>query len=550
MTAARAWKAGWLAAAALLLGACGGDGGGGGGGGGNGNGAAAGPPQTGGMAVVAVTSDFQAFNPVVNTHATTDDVIRFMLFTPLIQYDEKLNPVPWLAQRWEMTDTAVTFHLRNDVKWHDGQPVTAEDVKFTFDRAKDTTTASLIGSAYLGLVKSATVVDPYTIRFAFTAPHAQALDDFWWAPIPKHLLQNTPGPQLASAAYNRQPVGSGPFKFTAWKPNETLTLEANPAFPAGLGGRPRLDRVIFRIIPEPTTMVTELVNGTTDVIGWTLQPDQAVQVQAQQGLTLKHFPSREFTYLAWNGTRPPFNDPAVRRAMGMAVDRPSIIKGLMRGFAVQASGIIPAWSPMHTQAQPLPFDPNAARQLLAQAGWTDTNRDGVVEKNGRPLSFVLMVNTANRTHQDMAQVIQQQLKAVGAQVEVRTQEFQTMLRQFKARDYDAVIANWSLDTFKVDPTPLFSCAESRVQNLANRTGYCNPRADALIEQGLRSTDAAQARQTWAQYSQILQQDQPVTFLFWSEDMAGLGPRLQGVQMDARSKLANVRDWWIPADRRR
>ncbi|HEU4562675.1 MAG TPA: ABC transporter substrate-binding protein, partial [Longimicrobium sp.] len=171
-------------------------------------------------------------------------------------------------------------------------------------------------------------------------------------------------------------------------------------------------------------------------------------------------------------------------------------------------------------------------------------------KNGRPLSFVLMVNTANRTHQDMAQVIQQQLKAVGAQVEVRTQEFQTMLRQFKARDYDAVIANWSLDTFKVDPTPLFSCAESRVQNSANRTGYCNPQADALMEQGLRSTDGAQAKQTWAQYSQILQQDQPVTFLFWSEDMAGLGPRLQGVTMDARSKLANVRDWWIPADRRR
>jgi peptide/nickel transport system substrate-binding protein len=549
MTAARAWKAGWLAAAALLLGACGGDGGGGGGGG-NGSAAAAGPPQTGGMAVVAVTSDFQAFNPVVNTHATTDDVIRFMLFTPLIQYDEKLNAVPWLAQRWEMTDTAVTFHLRNDVKWHDGQPVTAEDVKFTFDMAKDTTSASLIGSAYLGLVKSATVVDPYTIRFAFTAPHAQALDDFWWAPIPRHLLQNTPAAQLASAAYNRQPVGSGPFKFSAWKPNETLTLEANTAFPAGLGGRPRLDRVIFRIIPEPTTMVTELVNGTTDVIGWTLQPDQAVQVQAQQGLTLKHFPSREFTYLAWNGTRPPFNDPVVRRAMGMAVDRPSIIKGLMRGYAVQASGIIPAWSPMHTQAQPLPFDANAAKQLLAQAGWVDSNRDGVVEKNGRPLSFVLMVNTANRTHQDMAQVIQQQLKAVGAQVEVRTQEFQTMLRQFKARDYDAVIANWSLDTFKVDPTPLFSCAESRVQNSANRTGYCNPQADALMERGLRSTDAAQARQTWAQYSQILQQDQPVTFLFWSEDMAGLGPRLQGVQMDARSKLANVRDWWIPADRRR
>jgi len=543
MPARNAWR---CAAAALLLAGCGGGEGGGGGQAGQN----AGPPQTGGMAVVAVTSDFQAFNPVVNTHSTTDDVIRFMLFTPLIQYDARLTPQPWLAQSWELSDTAVVFHLRNDVKWHDGQPVTAEDVKFTFDLAKDTTTASLIGSAYLGMVKSATVVDPYTVRFTFTAPHAQALDDFWWAPVPKHLLQNTPPAQMGQAAYNRQPVGSGPFRFAAWKPNETLTLEANPAFPAALGGRPKLDRVIFRIIPEPTTMVTELVNGNSDVIGWTLQPDQAVQVQQQPQLALKHFPSREFTYVAWNGTRAPFNDPAVRRAMGMAIDRASIITGLMRGFAVPAVGMIPSWSPMYTEIPALPFDASQAKAALAQAGWRDTNGDGIVEKNGKPLRFVLMVNSANRLHQDMAQVLQEELKAVGAQVEVRAQEFQTMLRQYKARDYDAVIANWSLDTFKVDPTPLFSCAQSRVPNSSNRTGYCNPRADALMEQGLRSTDAVQARQTWQQYFQLIQQDQPLTFLFWSEDMAGVGPRVQGVVMDARSKLADVKDWWIPADRRR
>jgi peptide/nickel transport system substrate-binding protein len=297
-------------------------------------------------------------------------------------------------------------------------------------------------------------------------------------------------------------------------------------------------------------MVTELVNGNSDVIGWTLQPDQAVQVQGQQQLTLKHFPSREFTYVAWNGTRPPFNDAAVRRAMGMAIDRASIIKGLMRGFAVPATGMVPSWSPMYSEIPALPFDANGAKAALAQAGWRDSNGDGIVEKGGKPLRFILMVNSANRLHQDMAQVLQQEMKAVGAQVEVRTQEFQTMLRQYKARDYDAVIANWSLDTFKVDPTPLFSCAQARVPNSSNRTGYCNPRADALMEQGLKSTDAAQAKQTWEQYFRLLQQDQPLTFLFWSEDMAGVGPRPQGVVMDARSKLANVKDWWIPADRRR
>ena len=533
--------------AAIALAACGGGDGGGEKGKGGAN---AGPPAQGGTAAIAVLSDFQAFNPVTNTHLTTDDVIKHMLFTPLIQYDEKLQPQPWLAERWELSDTAVTFFLRRDVTWHDGRPVTAEDVKFTFDLAKDPATASLLGSAYMNLVRSATVVDPNTIRFTFASPHAQALDGFWWAPLPRHLLQGVEPAQLSQHAFNRNPVGSGPFKFGEWRPSQSVTFEANPQFPAALGGRPRLDRVVFRIVPEATTMVTELINGTADMIGYTLLPDQGAQVQNQDGVQLRHYPSREFTFFAWNTTRPLFGDARVRRAMTMGIDRNQIIQGLLKGFAVPATGMIPEWSPLYTQMTPIAHDVNGARALLAQAGWTDANGDGIAEKGGQPLRFVLTINSANRLHADIAQVVQQQLRQIGADVQIRPQEFQSMLQQYKARQYDAVLANWSLDTFKVDPTPLFSCAEARIAGSANRTGYCNPQADRLMEQGLAATDAAQAKQIWAQYAQILQQDQPVTFLYWLEDMAGVGPRPQGVVTDVRSKIVNIREWWIPANRQR
>lgn len=548
MTAAKATRAGWLAAA-LLLAACGGGEGGGGGGGAQKD---AGPPQPGGTAAIDVLSDFQALNPVVNTHLTTDDVIKFMLFTPLIQYDEKLQPRAWLAERWDLTENNVTFTLRNDVKWHDGRPVTAEDVKFTFDLAKDTTTGSLLGAAYLNMVKSATVVDPRTIRFDFVAPHAQALDGFWWPPLPKHLLEGVSPAQLSQHAFNRNPVGSGPFRFREWRPNQSLTLEANPDFPAALGGRPRLDRVVWRVVPEATTMMTELFNGTADVIGYTLLPDQATQVRAQegQGVRLSHNPSREFTFIAWNNNDELFRDPRVRRAMTLAINREQIIQALLQGFAVPAHGIIPPWSPMYTDIGNLPHDAAQARQLLQQAGWADANGDRVVEKGGKPFRFTLLVNSANRLHQDMATVIQQQLAAVGVQVDVRTQEFQSMLQQYKAREYQGVIANWTLDTFKVDPTPLFSCAQARIANSANRTGYCSPQADALMQQGAGATDPAQARAVWERFSRQLQQDQPVTFLYWTEDLAGIGPRLQGAEMDARGKIQNIQEWWIPANRRR
>ena len=532
--------------AAVLTAACGGGGGGGDARGSGGD--KGGTPVQGGTAVIAVLSDFQAFNPVTNTHLTTDDVVKHMLFTPLIQYDSALQPVPWLAERWELTDTAVTFFLRRDVTWHDGKPVTAEDVKFTFDLAKDPATASLLGSAYMNLVKSATVVNPNTVRFSFESPHAQALDGFWWAPLPRHLLQGVPAAQLSQHPFNRQPVGSGPFKFVEWRPTQSVTMEANPQFPAALGGRPKLDRVVFRVVPEATTMVTELINGTADMIGYTLLPDQGAQVQNQDGVELRHYPSREFTFFAWNNTRPMFSDPRVRRAMTLGINREQIITGLLKGFATPATGMIPEWSPLYTAQQPLPHDPNQAKQLLAQAGWTDTNGDGIADKGGQPLRFVLTINSSNRAHADIAQVVQQQLRQIGADMQIRPQEFQSMLQQYKARQYDAVLANWSLDTFKVDPTPLFSCAEARIANSANRTGYCNPQADQLMQQGLRATDAAQARQVWAQYSQILQQDQPVTFLYWSEDLAGIGPRARNVVTDARSKIVNIREWWLRSRR--
>jgi peptide/nickel transport system substrate-binding protein len=529
-------------AALFLLAACGGDTGG--------TGGPVGEPVRGGTAVFGILTDFSGFNPVTNTSTTTMDVMKNMLFTPLIQYDEDLNPRPYLAESWELTDSAVTFRLRDDVAWHDGQPVTAEDVKFTFDLAKDPATASLLGSAYLAMVRSATVLDPRTIRFDFVAPHAQALDGFWWSPLPRHLLQDVPPAELSQAPFNQQPVGSGPFRFLQWARNRQMVVEANPDFPQELGGRPYLDRVVFRVIPEATTMVTELMNGSVDAIGYTLLPDQAMQLQSTEQIDLRHFPSREFTYVGWNNARPQFSDPETRRALAMAINRPELIQALLHGFGVPAHGMIPPWSPMYTEFPPLPYDPASARQLLAQAGWADSDGDRIVERAGAPLSFTLLVNAANRTHQDVATVMQRQLLEIGARVEIRTVEFQTLLQQHKARDYDAVISNWTLDTFKVDPTPLFSCEQARTEQSANRAGFCDPALDRLATRGLRSPDAGEARKIWADFSRALQQAQPITFLYWAEDLAAIGPRLQGVEMDVRSKLVSVSRWWIPTDRQR
>jgi peptide/nickel transport system substrate-binding protein len=484
---------------------------------------------------------------VVNAALVTMEVINFAVFTPLVQYDQNFEPQPYLAESWELDELGVTMRLRNDVRWHDGQPVTADDVVFTFELAKNPETASLLESAYLTMVRSAAVVDPQTVRFEFVAPHSQPMDGFWWAPLPRHLLGDVAPGQLAQHGFNRQPVGSGPFRFASWDAGQQVVLEANDDFPPALGGRPMLDRIVFRVIPESTTRLTELLTGAIDV-NYTVLPDEARQVEQQRGVTLHHYPSREFLYIGWNNEREPFRDPRVRRALTHAIDRPALIEALMFGYAEPAAGPVLPFSPLDPGMDPLPHDPEAARRLLAEAGYTP-GPDRIMQGPQGPLRFPIMVSE-NRLRQDLATVIQNQLRQVGIDMQIRVMEFQTLLAQHRARDYQAVLTGWSMDNFRVDPTPLFSCEEARREQSPNRAGYCNPEADRLMLAGLQETDGGRSRELWSDFARLLQQDQPITFLFWTEDMAGVAPRLQGAEMDARGKLVNVQRWWIPADRQR
>jgi peptide/nickel transport system substrate-binding protein len=506
-----------------------------------------GDPEAGGTGVVAVTSDFQAFNPVTNTALVTMEVINFMLFTPLVQFDRNLEPEPALAESWEMDEQGVTFRLRSDLRWHDGQPVTADDVQFTFELAKNPETASLLESAYLTMIREARVLDPQTIRFEFVAPHSDPMQAFWWAPLPRHLVGDVAPAQLAQAPFNRQPVGNGPFRFVSWDAGQQATFAANEDYPQGLGGRPYLDRIVFRVVPEATTRLTEILTGAIDV-NYSLLPDEAQQVQAQRGVELINYPGREFLYVGWNNEREPFRDPRVRQALTMGIDRQGLIDALMFGFAEPAAGMIASWSPADPGLDPMPYDPDGARQLLQQAGWTP-GADGIMRREGQPLRFTLL-SSEDRLRQDLTVVIQQQLRQIGVDVQVRAVEFQTLLQQHREREYEAVIAGWSLDNFRVDPSPLFSCAEAQRIGSPNRAGYCNPDADRLIEAGLRETNESRAQEIWGEFSRILQRDQPITFLAWPEQLSAVHARLQGVEMDVRGKLLTAPQWWIPAGQRR
>jgi peptide/nickel transport system substrate-binding protein len=501
--------------------------------------------RPGGTVIVGMRTDFGGLNPITNTSLTTDHVMKFGLFTPLIQYDEDLNPTPHLAESWEMHgDTAVTFTLRDDVRWHDGQPVTAHDVKFTFDMAKDPETASLLASAYLAPVESAEVLDDRTIRFRFEFPHAQALEDFWWAPVPRHLLEGVAPAEMANAPFNRNPIGSGPYRFLEWRASERVVLEANPDYPEGLGGPPTADRVVFRIIPEPATRLTELLTGGIH-IQLNVEPDQVQRVEQTGGVEVHSAPGTTLFYIGWNNQQAPFDDARVRRAMTLAIDRQQVMDALMRGHAQPATSTVPPWHPYAPGIDPLPHDPEAAMRLLDEAGWRDGG-DGVRRNaQGQPLRFRLM--TSERAlNRAIVEVVQNQLRQVGAAAQIEVLEFQTMLAQHRNREFDAVLSNWVLDNFQMASAPrsLFHSEQAGVEGSANRSGVRSPRLDQLIDAGAVSTNPENSRRIWRDFTIALQEEQPFTFMFWMDDISGIRDVVSGYHTDERSEFVSMREWSV------
>lgn len=498
--------------------------------------------------ILGYSAELQTLNPLVSTDQNANELIYYLLYTPLVVYDSSYRIRPWLAESWELADTAVTFTLRKDVRWHDGVPVTAEDVKFTFDLAKNPATASPLATAYLIQVASAEVLGPYRIRFRFTDRHAQPLEDFFWPPVPKHILGGVPPADMARQPFNRDPIGSGPYRFVSWEVGQRLLFERADAFPAGLGGPAGIRRVVYRIVPESTTLLAELLRGDIQVDG-PLNPADAARVEDTEGIRLLSFPWRQFTYLGWNTRREPFRDPTVRRALAMAIDRQALLEAVLHGYGTVAASVIPPWHPYAPDLNPLAYAPDSAAALLQGLGWRDLDGDGILERNGQPFRFVLLASGRNRTFGDLLQVIQAQLRQIGVAVEPRLLEWQTVLSLHRARDFDAVLTNWILDNFRVDPRSLFHSSMVAVEGSANRSSYANPVADSLMELGARTLNESEAAEIWSRFAKRLQMDQPITLLFWNEELAGVSAVLEGVRMDARGELATLPRWrWTGRER--
>lgn len=512
----------------------------------------------GGTVVVAGIGEIaDGMNAAVSSDYVATQHQQFVNLMTLIDYDENASPRPYLAESWEVSPdaTSVTFHLRRDVYWHDGEQTDAHDVAFTWDVVTDPLTA-FPNAAYWDHYESGPegveVVDDFTVRFHMQ-PHADFLDPFRSvAVLPEHLLRDVPRDQLKQHPFGSQcPVGNGPFVFVSHQAQDRWVFEANPQFPEALGGRPYIDRYVYRVIPEQTTSLTELLTENIDIY-IAPHPDQARAIVDDPNVELLRYPFRIYIFVGWNARRPVLADARVRRAITLGTNRQEIVDAILQGYGRVANSSVPPfhWAFDAQLNESMRYDPERAAALLTEAGWVDRDGDGVRENaEGTPLSFSVKYNTGNQQRQDVAELMQAQLAPLGIAVRPEVVEWATLLEQINTpdlRDFDGVVMGW-VPEFKLDDMDLFH--SERIDQPFAWSGTENPEIDRLLEAISTTVDRDDARGLIREYQRALMEEQPYTFFYFPERLDGVNKRVRGVTMDARGEWLSVRQWYIDPARR-
>jgi peptide/nickel transport system substrate-binding protein len=492
--------------------------------------AACGPVTPPATVFFASGAELQSINPLLTVHPLARQVQRYALFMTLARYDSALVARPYLAERWRWSADRRTLELavRSDVRWHDGAPTGAPDVAFTVNAARDPATGYPRRSD-LECLTGARATGALTVRLEFCRPQEgfpDVLTDL--AVLPAHLLAAVPHDQLRHAAFNEHPVGNGPFRFVSHVPNQRWVFEANPDFPAALGGAPGVRRLVVVVVDEAGTKLAGLVTGELDVAG--IQPMHAALVRRDPRLAVVDYPMLLTFALVWNCGRPPFDDPRLRRALTLALDRRTMVAAYLYGFGEVADGPVPPWHPRAVTASPVPFDRVGSGALLDSLGWR-AGADGMRRRNGRPLAFTLL--TVGTSDNSLEQMIQADLQAVGVSARIRQLELGAFLARATgaARDYDALVTGILGDLALGYLRGLFD-SRRRDQPL-QYAQYANPAVDRALDAG--DPGAVQ---------RIVARDLPITFLYHARGVQGLNRRVHGVVMDLRGEFPTLQRWHL------
>ncbi|HKY32402.1 MAG TPA: ABC transporter substrate-binding protein [Candidatus Polarisedimenticolia bacterium] len=511
---------------------------------------AAAPPSAGSPSrlIIGVRGDVTSFNVYTATNAFSQDVADLIYPRLAGEQDDFLEGPPTfrpgLASSWAFSQDGLTLTVKLDprARWADGRPLTSEDVLFSH-RAASSPEVGWVGRDVKDRIAEVAAPDAGTIVYRFRQPYPYQLMDVVDGNIlPAAVFSAIPFAEWPARSFREAPSPSGPFRLKRYEPRSIIELERNPGY--HVQGRPRLETVVFRVIPDENTLLNELLAGGIDMMENV--PARAVQqVERSPRLRVVRSPDLSYTYICWNTSRPLFGDPRVRRALTLALDRQAMVEGPLGGAGREAVGPVLSflWA-RHPGLKPHPYDPQAASRLLKEAGWSDGDGDGVLDRDGTVFRFELETNQGSGLRWEVAQMASAQLRRVGIEAVARVVETGAFLEKHERHDFDAFVGSIREST-KVD---LWSVLHSAAGAGGYNHGlYSNARLDAIIEQARAASDAAAARELWMKAQEIVHQEQPFTFLFEPDRFHAVPRALKGPRPSPRSAYVALEEWtWEPA----
>lgn len=479
--------------------------------------------------------------PILATDASSS-AINSLVYSGLIRYNKDLILEGELAESWDISpdNLSFTFHLRKGVKWHDGKPLTSADILFTYELYINPDTPTAYAESYKQVSK-AEAPDPYTFKVTYEKPYAPALGSWGMRILPKHLLE---GADITKSDLSRKPVGTGPFRFIEWKPGEKVVLEANEEY---FEGRPYLKRVVYRVVPDQSTQFLELRSGGLDYMDLTpIQYQTQTDTPAFNRMFEKYrYLAFSYTYLGFNLERPIFKDKRVRQAITYAINKQEIIDGVLLGLGQSATGPYKPDTWVYNHDVPrYSYNPEKARALFEEAGWKDTDGDGLRDKDGKPFSFTIVTNQGNDLRIKSGEIMQQRLKEVGVEVKIRVIEWAAFLKEFiHVGNFDACILGWRGGP-EPDQYNIWHSSKVGPRQL-NFVHYKNAEVDELLEQGRRTFDQAERKKIYDRFQVLLAEDQPYSFLYVTEALPAVARRFRGIEPSPAGITHNFIKWYVP-----
>ncbi len=461
----------------------------------------------------------------------------------LVRYNDRIELEGELAERFDVSPDGqtITFHLRKNVRWTDGHPFTADDVRFTYQTIIDKNTPTAYADEYLQ-VRKAEAPDPYTFRVHYDKPFAPALESWGAGILPAHILR---GQDITQASYGRNPsAGTGPYRLREWTIGQRMVMERNPDY---WEGTVWIANQITRVIPDQQTQFLELKTGGLDSMGLT-----PLQFKFQTGTAefRSHFEkyrwyANNYTYLGLNLKDPRFADVRVRRAFAHAIDKDELIRGVLFGYGVPAYA---PYRPGHWAYNPnvkkYDYNPRRALDLLKEAGWV-RDANGRQVKDGRPFAFEIITNQGNAQRIRTGEIIQRRLAEIGIEASVRPIEWAAFIKDFvNTGRYEAMILGWSL-TQDPDQWSIWHSSQAEPGKL-NHAYYKNPEVDRLLDAGRSTFDRETRREIYFRLQEIMAEDQPYVFLYVPESLFTIHKRVKGIvpTENGLSYKSDIR-WYVP-----